>query len=184
MDAYDERIKFYYQLLNGTYTEAVESLRKKYGEAKDDFFRENSYNKFLNHEIKKITKGKYSRTSDGLYCHHVGEINNLNLNNEDYIFTNRYPFKLQTKKKLIYCDLIEHLILHTLISKETNRKFGYPGYRVFLYPQVVSWYVDKQIPKPKWMQDCYETSFLEKKDAQKILDKTEEVIFQASKKEK
>lgn len=181
MDRYDERIQYYYRLLNGTYEKAVKSLRRKYGEAKDDFFRENSYNRFLNNETKKITKGKYSRTSEGLYCHHISESNNLNLSNEDYIINYRYPFKLQVKSELVYCDLIEHLILHTLIAKETNQEFGFPGYRAYLYPQVIDWYIDKQIPKPQWMKNCYKTSFLNEDDAKKILAETQVVLFSDSK---
>lgn len=53
----------YLELLTKSYEEAVQILLKKYGKAKDDYYRENSYNRFLNGEIKSITKGKYSRTS-------------------------------------------------------------------------------------------------------------------------
>lgn len=55
------------------YDEAVEFLLQKYGSAQDDYFRENSYQRFLKKEIKNITKGKFSRTSEGLYCHHIDE---------------------------------------------------------------------------------------------------------------
>ena len=34
----------------------------------DDYYREKSYERFLNNEIKHITKGKYSRTNDGVFC--------------------------------------------------------------------------------------------------------------------
>lgn len=64
MSSYNE----YKDLLLKTYDEAVVFLLQKYGSAQDDYFREKSYKKFMNEEIKNITKGKYPRTSEGLYC--------------------------------------------------------------------------------------------------------------------
>lgn len=70
MDSYKE----YLVLLSKSYEEANEVLLQKYGPAQDDYFREASYQRFMNGEIKSITKGKFSRTSEGLYCHHIDEI--------------------------------------------------------------------------------------------------------------
>ena len=59
--------KGYLDLLLMNYEEAVELLLQKYGPAQDDYFREYSYQRFMNGEIKNITRGKASRTNEGLY---------------------------------------------------------------------------------------------------------------------
>lgn len=35
----------------------------------------------------------------------------------------------QQKENLVYCNLLEHLILHGLIAKETKNKLGIGGYK-------------------------------------------------------
>ena len=64
MNRYNE----YLDLQSKTYAEAVDFLLQKYGPAQDDYFREKSYQRFMNREIKSISKGKISRTHEGLYC--------------------------------------------------------------------------------------------------------------------
>ena len=56
----------YKDLLSKTYEQAVEFLLQKYGFAQDDYFREKSYQRFMNGEIKNITKGNFTRTVSGL----------------------------------------------------------------------------------------------------------------------
>ena len=133
-----DKLNYYKSLLNLEYDNAVQSLIKKYGAALDDYFKESSYNKFLNGEVKSPTKSKTSRTKDGLYCHHIhiDEDKFLNLGNNDFILVKKPDFKYQTKDRLVYCNLIEHLILHAIITKKTNGEFGTPGLIVFLIPKV------------------------------------------------
>ena len=71
----DHEIRYaeYMNMINMTYSEAVAYLLNKYGPVKDNYFNEKSYQRFLNGEIKSISKGKYARTSEGLYTHHVDE---------------------------------------------------------------------------------------------------------------
>ena len=52
-----DKLGYYKSLLNLDY-DAVQSLIKKYGAALDDYFKESSYNKFLNGEVKSPTKGQ------------------------------------------------------------------------------------------------------------------------------
>lgn len=127
-------------------------------------------------EIKNITKGKASRTDEGLYCHHIDEKKDLNISNQSFVKMNKVPFDYQRKDRLVYCDLIEHTILHVLITKETSLKFGYLGYSVYLKPIIVDWYLDKKIPKPKWMKNCYYKSFLTPQQAINILKEMEEAL--------
>lgn len=160
----------YYQLLNLSYDGAVNFLLNKYGPSKDNYFKEKSYNRFLKKEIKSIAKGKYSRTSEGLYCHHIDENEFENLSNAFFISEYKYPFDLQKKERLVYCDLFEHLILHALIARETNGKFGIPGYDVYLYPMVIEWYIGGVKPQGKeWMMNCYNRSFLNPDETKKLL---------------
>lgn len=161
--------KGYVDLLSKSYNEVVDFLLHKYGSAKDDYYREKSYYRFMNGEIKNITKGKYSRTSEGLYCHHIDEIKELKISDQLFIKRKNIPFEYQKKERLVYCDLIEHTILHVLISKETSSEFGYLGYEVFLKPIIEEWYIEEKIPSPQWMKTCYDKSFLTPEELVHIL---------------
>ena len=70
---YTAKYNEYSQLLDATYSQAVAYLLNKYGAVTDDYYKEKSYTRFLNGEIKSISKGKYTRASEGLYCHHISE---------------------------------------------------------------------------------------------------------------
>lgn len=168
--------KEYKDLLSKTYDKAVEFLLQKYGFAQDDYFREKSYQRYMNGEIKNITKGKYSRTSEGLYCHHIDEIKELKISDQIFIKINKIPFEYQKKDRLVYCDLIEHTILHVLITKETDHEFGYQGYDLFLKPLIEEWYIDEKIPSPKWMKNCYHKSFLNPEEAINILKEMQKTL--------
>lgn len=37
----------------------------------------------------------------------------------------QYPYASQQKTRLVYCNLIEHAILHALIAIESKQEFGY-----------------------------------------------------------
>ena len=142
LENYSDKLNEYLSLLELTYTEAVQYLLSKYGPATVDYYSEQSYERFLRGEIKSITKRKYSRTQEGLYCHHIDENKFENLSNINFIRVNKYPFKYQTKDRLVYCDLFEHLILHTLIAKETLGKFGLRGYFSYIEPMIKDWYIN------------------------------------------
>ncbi|MFS0938019.1 hypothetical protein [Enterococcus casseliflavus] len=133
-------------LLTLSYEEATQHLLNKHGAVSDDYFRESSYERFLKGEIKSITKGKYSKTSDGLYCHHIDENKYSNMSKLPVIKRYKYPFESQKKERLTYCDLLEHLILHALIIKETKGTYGVSGYKGYLYPDAENWYVKNNEP--------------------------------------
>ncbi len=173
-----EKKDWYLELLTKNYEEAIEILLKKYGKAEDDYYSEKSYERFLKGEIKSITRGKYSRTCEGLYCHHIDEIRYENLSSSNYIKWYKYPFYLQKKDKLVYCDLFEHAILHVLISKETSLEFGYSGYEVFIKKMIKEWYLASKKPKfkRKWFENCYEKAFLSFEDASIVLNEMNKII--------
>lgn len=161
-DLYERKYNYYKGLLNLSYSDMVQHLIEKHGEVIDNYYKEKSYNKFLNGEIKSIASGNYTKTKEGLYCHHIMENEYENISNKEYIAHYKYPYEYHHKENLVYCDLIEHLILHALITKETNGDRGFKGLVVFLMPTVEEWYIDGDEPRVLWMQLCRERAFLSK----------------------
>lgn len=164
------KMEEYLQLLNRDYSNAVSFLLDKYGVATDDYFKEKSYNKFFNGEIKSIGRGKISRTSEGLYCHHIDENKYQKMTDSNFIKIQNIPFSAQKKERLVYCDLIEHTILHTIISRETESRYGKQGLITFLIPNILDWYIHEMKPSKEWELNCYKKSFLESEDAFEMLD--------------
>lgn len=98
-------------LLDMKYGDIVAALLKKYGKAKHDYFKDTNC----------TTKNKLaSRTDEGLYCHHIDEDKAIMLCRDEYASKN--PFEYQKANRLVYCNLLEHLILHTKIAEEPQNK--------------------------------------------------------------
>ena len=87
------------------YEELVSYLIKKYGPAEYDYF--------CNKSCKTVNK-KVKRTAEGLICHHVREDVGVNLNSAYQ--GGLQPWDWQRKENLVYCNWIEHLILHIKIA--------------------------------------------------------------------
>lgn len=87
------------------YVELCEYLQNKYGLAVVDYFP--------NPECKARNK-RTSRTKEGLYCHHADEDKGGNLSNPPQ--ARMQPYEWQKKERLVYCNAIEHLILHYKIA--------------------------------------------------------------------
>lgn len=97
---------------NMSYEDYVQHLIKKYGAATCNYFDENG---------KVIA----SRTwSDGLECHHIDEDKIPNLSDDNA--WKKYP-QYQTADRLVYCNRIEHLILHAKIAKMNDKKNNLRG---------------------------------------------------------
>ena len=91
--------------LGMTYADMQQYLLHKYGGATCDYF--------VTPECK--SKGKsISRTSEGLYCHHMDEDKGGNLGNPSQ--AKMQPFAWQKIDRLVYCNILEHLILHMKIA--------------------------------------------------------------------
>lgn len=164
-----DKLNYYEELRELSYEQLVLHLLHKHGAATDDYFKEKSYERFLKGEIKSIAKGNYSRTKEGLYCHHIQEVAYENLSNLDFIKGYQYPYTLQKKEQLVYSDLVEHIILHEAIVRETQGEFGYKGLVVYLYPQLTEWYIEGRVPHRDWMKSCFDRAFLTKDEAKKLL---------------
>ena len=122
--------------LKMTYDELVKYLLDKYGPAEYDYF--------LNENFKSKNK-KVSRTDEGLYCHHIDEDKAIMLSNDKYAVNN--PFEYQKADRLVYCNALEHLILHIKIVEEPRNKNankmelqGIGGAINFLCPQINDYY--------------------------------------------
>lgn len=159
------KLRKYKKLLLKNYDEAVKVLLEKYGPAKNDYFREVSYINFLKGCAGNINMAKYTRTSEGLWCHHIDEIQYPNLSNKNTIKTKKYPFDLQKKDRLVYCDLFEHAILHVLIAKETVFKCGFRGYNNFLSTDIKRLYIDEIEPTKQWEKNCFKKAYLKPEEA-------------------
>lgn len=99
-----------------TYEELVDYLWEKYGHAEYDYF--------CTPECRSKSK-KISRTNEGLFCHHIDEDKGACLSNPD--FAKRQLWEYQKAERLVYCNYIEHLLLHIQITKmimDEEDKYG------------------------------------------------------------
>lgn len=173
----DKKVEGYYHLLVMGYDEAVKYLKIKYGSGLDDYYREKSYQRFLNGEIKHPGKGKYQRTKEGLYCHHIDEDCYINLSNEDYIRQHRYDFSLQKKERLIYCDIFEHLILHALIAIKTGGNYGAAGFETLRMIVVDNYINGINTFKSEWRVTAYKRAFVTVEEAKKLLEYIDNLLL-------
>ena len=118
--------------LKMTYDELVDYLLKKYGPAQYDYFC---------NESCKSKNSKVSRTNEGLYCHHIDENKAILLSNDKFAVNN--PFEYQQANRLVYCNVLEHLILHIKIVEEPKNENanqmeiqGIGGAVCFICPQI------------------------------------------------
>lgn len=101
----NEKDKAYYvNLINMTYSDAINSLIEKYGPVEKDYHKRN--------KDKKI----------GLHIHHIAELTVPNLSNKDNVKT---LVELQKKEHLVYCDIMEHFIIHYLINIYNKNNYQY-----------------------------------------------------------
>jgi len=94
-----------------TYYELQSYLLEKYGPVQYDYF--------ANSECRSQSK-KLSRTKEGLYCHHIDEDKGGNLS--DPQSAKLHPYQWQKKERLVYCNILEHLILHIKIAVLRQKK--------------------------------------------------------------
>lgn len=99
--------------LNISYKDLVSYLLSKYGPAKGDYFLTESCRSKNN----AISRGK-----EGLFCHHIDEDKAIMLSNPS--FASKNPFAYQKANRLVYCDILEHLILHIKIAEEPKNKLA------------------------------------------------------------
>lgn len=120
------------------YFDYCEYLKGKYGKAKD-YYMTKSFNK----------KPNITRTKEGLFCHHIMEYYIPKLSEKSV--ASCYSYEYQSPEKLVYCDYLEHMLLHIMISEESVcLGVGIGGLVVFMIPQLNDFYCDF-IPKRVWL---------------------------------
>jgi len=100
----------YIKLLDMPYEDIVKYLTKKYGAAKHNYFKDTNCS---------VKNPSVSRTNEGLYCHHIDEDKAIMLSNDKYAAAN--PFEYQKANRLVYCNLLEHLLLHVKIAENPSK---------------------------------------------------------------
>lgn len=182
----ESRLDYYKPLLDFTYDELVDYLLIEHKEVKDNYFNQVSYEQKLKSKdkIKQISKGNYAKSSEGLYCHHIYENEEPSLSHPPTLWEKQLPYKYQEKEHLVYCDLIEHVILHALIAREYSSQLENKGYHS-LCGIVKKWYIDIKPPSNskkgnngnkgnEWELNGYYKSFLKPDEATVLLEYIEQ----------
>lgn len=102
--------------LSMSYDRLVSHLLEKYGKAKADYYLT---------ETCASKNPKVTRTKEGLLCHHIDEDKAILLSNDAYAREN--PFRYQKADRLVYCNILEHLILHTKIAEAPRNRDANEG---------------------------------------------------------
>ena len=153
-------IQEYEKIKTLTYLEYCDYLQFKYGIGLSDYMT-NTWNK----------KPKCSRTKEGLLAHHKYEDHAIMLSNPDFARNN--PFEWQLAKNIVYCDYLEHLLLHILIcenpAKDKNNleSVGIGGIINFIVPELNDLY-SGFITKQSWRIPCHK-KIIDNKDTYLIL---------------
>ncbi len=108
--SYDPSITYTDQL-KMSYIDLVAHLIAKYGPANGNYFLT---------ETCKSKNNKITRGNEGLFCHHIDENKAIKLSKPE--FAVKHPFAYQKAERLVYCDILEHLILHIKIMEEPKGK--------------------------------------------------------------
>lgn len=171
----EKDIEYYRHLLKLSYSDAVKQLKDVNGECKDDYYHEESFNNYINCENSKPVKGGH--IPKGWQMHHIDEdkVSNLSSLNKIKKDSEAQKFEHQKKERLVYCDLLEHIILHALIAEETNNNFGYGGYES-LYDQLNNWVKGTKIPEKPADKNYYERITLTKEEKVTLLGEIAEYV--------
>lgn len=130
-----------------TYGDYCDYLQTKYGFGLADYM------------TKSFSKNpKVSRTSEGLIAHHKAEDKMIMLSTIEY--AKICPFEWQQKENIVYCDYLEHLLLHVLICKYPSPEkhpladVGIGGVVDFIVPELNDLY-SGWVSKQPWRANCH-----------------------------
>lgn len=133
------------QELDMTYADYVQYLLNKYGPA--------TCNYFVNEQCKSKSS-KISRTKEGLFCHHIDENKEILLSTPE--IARLHPFEYQHKDHLVYCNIIEHLLLHLKIVQECHKENPHLGIGgVSMITAQINGYYDAP-PTSGWHLNAYD----------------------------
>lgn len=127
-----------------SYDKLCKYLLKKYGPAEHDYF--------INESCRSRNK-KVSRTDEGLLCHHIDEDKFIKLSDPGH--ATMHPFDYQKAERLVYCNALEHLILHIKIAERVDNlslikgnPLGIGGAISYIIPGLNLCYSGYQYKKP------------------------------------
>ncbi len=138
----------YQSVKNMTYLQYCDYLQSKYGIGLSDY---------MSPSFKKLSS--VTRTGEGLIAHHKAEDKAPLLSQPE--IAARFPFEWQKKENIVYCDLLEHLLLHVKIcmypspDKIDGMEVGIGGVINFLVPELNDLYSGYQA-KQAWQKNCYD----------------------------
>ena len=124
--------KNFAELLKLNYEEVCNYYKQKYGHPLKDYF--------VNENCRSTNAKVNSRTKEGLMIHHIDEDKAIMLSTKAYAQNN--PFAYQKKERLVYCNYLEHLLLHIKIveyphlGKNKQEAVGTGGIYNFLVPEL------------------------------------------------
>lgn len=118
------------------------------------------------------------RSKEGLVIHHKKENVAIMLANVNYAKNN--PYEYQMPDNLVYCDYLEHLLLHVLICEDIiigktqnineNEKPGVGGVINFLMPELNDMYSGYESSQ-EWKKNCYLRVINDRKTYLKIVER-------------
>ena len=145
----------YQSVKDFTYLEYCDYLQDKYGIGLADYMTK-SYNPIQ----------KCKRTKEGLVAHHKKEDTMIMLS--DKRIAVMCPFEWQLKENIVYCDYLEHLLLHVLICKypaDNKPKIvaaGIGGVVNFIAPELNDLY-SGWVTTQSWRKNCHDKVSADKK---------------------
>lgn len=141
------KLEEFNNVYNMSYDQYCDYLTQKYGSGLSDYFTK-SWN----------PNPKCKRTKEGLFAHHVDEDKMIMLSEKK--IAQMCPFEWQLKDRIVYCNYLEHLFLHSLIckfpnvNKIPNVDVGIGGVVNFLVPELNDMYSGFPVSQP-WKQNCF-----------------------------
>lgn len=159
------------KLLAMNYESVCNYLKNKYGNVPKDYFLDKTITK----KTQGITRGK-----EGLYIHHIDEDKTILLSTPEW--AKKSPFDYQKANRLVYCNLLEHLVLHIKIfeyphpNKNPMMNVGVGGIYSFIVPELNDIYSGIQY-KELWKQKVIENIISLKNEYFKCIKKLIELDF-------
>lgn len=153
------------KLLAINYQDVCNYLKNKYGHVAKDYFTDETMTK----KSQGITRGK-----EGLCIHHIDEDKAILLSTTDY--AQLAPFAFQKSNRLVYCNLLEHLVLHIKIVESTKLKYGCGGIYAYINPELNDIYSGIQYQQP-WKKKVSAIVLPLKQDYLKCIKKLVDLDF-------
>lgn len=159
------------ELLLMNYEQVTNYFKVKYGNVPKDYFTDERY-------ISKSSRN--TRTKEGLYIHHIDEDKAIMLSTTEWAIKN--PFSYQKANRLVYCNLLEHLVLHIKIfefpnpNKNIMEDVGVGGIFNFIVPELNDIYSGIKYKK-QWKQNITNVVLPLKVDYFRCIKKLVELNF-------